>query len=167
MNLIASVDENWGIGANGRLLARVPADMRHFKEHTVNKVIVLGQLTLATFPEAAPLKDRVNIILSDDPAFSCPGARVAHSRDALFALLHDYADQDIYVVGGASVYQLLLPYCHYAYLTRFHAVYPADRFLPNLDELPAWRLVGQSGLMEHEDLAFTFLTYENREPLKY
>ena len=167
MNLIASVDENWGIGADGQLLARVPADMRQFRQHTLHHVVVLGRLTLATFPHAAPLPERTNIILSRNPAFACPDAYVAHSQEELFALLHGYADEEIYVIGGASVYRQLLPYCRRAYLTRFHAVYAADRFLPNLDAEAAWQLTACSERMRHAGLDFTFLTYENSRPLAY
>lgn len=163
MNLIASVDENWGLGYQGQLLARVPEDLRHFRRHTLGKVVVMGQTTLYTLPQAAPLPERVNIILSDDPAFTCPGAQVVNSLGALGAALNDYR-QEVYVIGGASVYQQLLPYCHCAYLTRFHARFPADRFLADLDALPHWTLVGQSGVMDHQGLAFTYQTYRNSQP---
>ena len=85
----------------------------------------------------------------------------------MFALLHGYADEEIYVIGGASVYRQLLPYCRRAYLTRFHAVYAADRFLPDLDAAAAWQLTACSERMHHAGLDLTVPTYENSRPLAY
>ena len=73
MNLIASVDNNWGIGYKGRLLCRIPEDMRWFKEHTTGKVVVMGRATLESLPGSRPLAERVNIVISADANFFAPG----------------------------------------------------------------------------------------------
>lgn len=164
MNLIVSVDQNWGIGCGGQLLQHIPADFRWFRQHTLGKTVVLGQLTLATFPGGQPLAGRDNIILSDDPAFSVAGAVVARDLDALFAALSGYADEDIYVIGGASVYRLLLPWCGHAYVTKLRAAYAADRFFPNLDQESGWQLVEQGEEQEHQGLRFCFCHYRNAAP---
>ena len=64
MNLIVAADRNWGIGNKGDLLVRIPADMKMFRQETVGKVVVLGRKTMDTFPGGRPLKDRVNIVLT-------------------------------------------------------------------------------------------------------
>lgn len=164
MNLIASADENWGIGYQGKLLCRMPEDMLWFKEHTMNKTVVMGQVTLESLPGSCPLTNRVNIVLSDDPDFFAQGCIVVHNLKELWAQTAAYADDEIFVIGGASVYNLLLPYCRKAYITKFHKNFPADRYLPNLDELPEWHLLIISDDQWHDDLRYNFCVYENDNP---
>ncbi|MBQ6807923.1 MAG: dihydrofolate reductase [Firmicutes bacterium] len=160
MNLIVCVDENWGIGREGRLLCPIPADLKQFKAHTLGKVVILGRLTLSTFPRQQPLPGRDNIILSHDPAYTVENAQVAHSLDELFALLRPYEEENIYVIGGESVYRLLLPYCQRAYVTRLERDFAADRFLPDLEQ-EGWQLKESSERFEHEGTPYRFCTYEN------
>lgn len=164
MNLIVSVDQNWGIGCGGHLLAQAPADFRWFREHTLGKVVVLGRLTLAGFPDSRPLKGRKNIILSADRQFAVSGAETARDLPDLWRALAPYEDEDIYVIGGASVYRLLLPWCAHAYITKFRAVYHADRFFPNLEREPEWVLLEQGEEQEHQGLKFSFCHYLNCAP---
>ena len=147
MKLIAAVDKNWGLGRDGHLLLRIPEDMRNFRRHTMGGVVILGRKTLQTFPHAAPLPGRDNIILSGSADFSCPGAEVAHSLPELFGLLMGKsAGREAGVVGGAQIYDQLLPYCEEAVLTHIKADLQADCFLtPVLP--PWWSLVEKSPLL--------------------
>ena len=79
MNLIVNVDNAWGIGREGRLLAHLSADMRRFKQLTVGQVIVLGRKTLETFPGGRPLPDRTNIVLTRSRSQEIPDIQI--SRD--------------------------------------------------------------------------------------
>ena len=162
MNLIVSVDKNWGIGREGKLLYPIPADMKQFKAHTLGKAVVLGRLTLATFPKRQPLPGRDNIILSHDSSYTVPGAAIVHSLSELFALLRAYEDDNIYVIGGESVYRLLLPYCRRAYVTELEKDFSADRFLPNLAKDENWQLEESSLRFEHEGVGYYFRTYTNK-----
>ena len=83
MNLIVAVDSNWAIGNKNKLLVRIPNDMKHFREETTGKVVVLGRKTLETFPQAQPLANRTNIILSTDQNYKVKDAIVVHSIDEL------------------------------------------------------------------------------------
>lgn len=167
MNLIASADENWGIGYNGALLCHVPADMRWFKEQTTGKIVVMGQLTLESLPGGRPLADRVNIVLSDEPGFFAEGCRIVHTLNDLFREITRYTDDDVFVIGGASVYNLLLPYCRQAFITKFYKKFLADRFIPDLDSLSDWRLVNASEDRWHEGMRYNFCVYENSNPQNY
>ncbi len=71
MKTIVCVDNNWAIGCSNDLLYHIPADMKHFKEKTMGNVVVMGLATLLSFPNRKPLKDRVNIVLCDEPDFQC------------------------------------------------------------------------------------------------
>ncbi len=166
MNLIAAVDSNWAIGYKNSLLVRIPRDQQMFREMTEGKVIVTGRKTLETFPQKQPLKNRVNIILSRDKNYAVKGAIVVHSIDELMEELKGYAAEDVYVVGGASVYEQLLPYCNTAHITKIDYAYQADVFLPRLDEMPEWELTADSEEQTYFDLEYYFLKYERKNNRK-
>ena len=159
MNLIAAVDQNWAIGKGGDQLCYIPADLKRFRALTTGHPVILGRKTLATFPGGRPLKNRRNLVLSRDPAFSPEGAEVFRDLDSLL----DAAPADSFVIGGASVYTALLEACHTAYITKIHAAWPeADAFFPDLDENPAWEAVEESGPQEDGGFSFRYVTYRRR-----
>ena len=160
MNIIVAADEHWAIGNKGKLLVSIPNDMKHFRQETTGKVIVLGHKTLQTFPQGMPLQSRTNIILSRDRKLTVKGAKVVHSVEELLEELKGYPTEDVYVVGGESVYRQLLPYCHRAYVTRIDHAYDADTYFPNLDEDPQWKMTKISDEQTYFDLEYVFTIYE-------
>jgi dihydrofolate reductase len=160
MNLIAAVDNNWAIGNRGSLLVRIPNDQKQFREMTLGKVIVMGRKTIETFPQQQPLASRVNIVLTRDKSFSRKDAVIVHSIEELLKELSKYDDNDVYVVGGESIYKQLLPYCKVAHITKIDYEYQADAYMPNLDENPEWKKVGESDEQTYFDLEYYFLKYE-------
>lgn len=145
MDLIVNVTENWGIGCQGRLLVSISADLRRFRQLTEGRVVILGRKTLETFPGGRPLKNRTNIILTTNPDFHAVGAVAVHSEQALFELLRQYPRESLCVIGGASVYRLLLPYCDTARVTKTLTTVPGGRLLPRsrrLGKLARLRTVG-------------------------
>lgn len=161
MNLIVSVSSEWAIGFQNDLLFHVSEDMKYFKSKTIGKTVVMGQNTFLSLPNQKPLKDRVNIVLSDNPQFAPEGVIVVRSLDELFDALKAYDTDNVFVIGGAMIYETLLPYCDNAYITQFHAAKPADRFFPCLEKSKKWRLAERSALHETPDgLKFTFDRYE-------
>ena len=160
MNLIAAVDKNWAIGHANKLLVSIPNDQKHFREETLGKVVVLGRKTLETFPGGLPLKGRTNIILTTDPEFSAKEAIIVHSKEELFEELKKYDSKDVYIIGGDSVYKMMLPYCDTAHITKIDHVYHADTYFPNLDEDPDWKITADSEEQTYFDLEYVFLKYE-------
>ncbi len=168
MKLIVAVDRGWGIGYRGELLAHVRADLRNFARLTTGHTVILGSKTLATFPGGRPLKNRLNIILSRRADYAPEGAAVAHSEAELLDMVKGI-EGDIFVIGGASVYSLLLPYCHTAYVTKFEKTYTADATFPDLDADPAWECVsvGEAQQSDGETdseggLTFRFCEYKRK-----
>ena len=149
MELIVAVDRGWGIGNKGELLCRVKGDLQSFRALSTGKTVILGSKTLATFPGGRPLKNRRNLILSRRPDYVVEGAEVAHSVEELLSLLSP--EETAVVIGGESVYRLLLPYCQTAYVTKFDGDFEKDAFFPNLDLDPAWRLTDVSEPRVAED----------------
>jgi dihydrofolate reductase len=90
MKAIVAVDQNWGIGCKGKLLVSIPADMKFFRSTTLGKVVVMGRKTLESFPNGAPLKDRVNIVLTKNTNFEKQGVVVVHSVEELHEELKKY-----------------------------------------------------------------------------
>ncbi|MBQ9489485.1 MAG: dihydrofolate reductase [Lachnospiraceae bacterium] len=160
MNLIVAVDNNWAIGNKNKLLVSIPNDMKHFREETTGKVVVLGRKTLETFPQGQPLKNRTNIILTKNKNFKVKDAIVAHSLEELLDELRNYEDEDVYVIGGDSVYKQLLPYCRVAHVTKVDHEYEADTYFPNLDRDPEWQITAESDEQTYFDLPYQFLKYE-------
>ena len=163
MNLIVNVDSNWAIGYRGKLLVSIPEDMKFFRSETTGKVVVLGRKTLDTFPGGQPLKNRTNIILTRNPNYQVKGAIVCHSVEEVLEELKKYNSEDVYIIGGDSIYKEFLPYCDVAHVTRTDHVYDADAWFPNLEEDPAWVLTGESEEKTYFDLEFRFCRYERRE----
>lgn len=163
MNIIVNVDNNWAIGNKNRLLVSIPNDLKHFRQETTGKVVVLGRKTLETFPQGQPLKNRTNIVLTRDKNFRAGDAVVVHSKEELFEELKNYPEEDIYVIGGASVYNLLLPYCNVAHVTKTDHEYEADTYFPNLDEDDQWEITADSEEQTYFDIPYRFVKYERRK----
>lgn len=160
MNMIVAVDNNWAIGNKGELLIRIPNDHKFFREETTGKVVVLGRKTLETFPQGIPLKNRTNIILSTNPDYKVKDAVIVHSVDELMEELGKYNSEDVYIIGGDSIYRQLLPYCDVAHITKIDHSYQADAYFPNLDEMPEWKVTACSDEQTYFDITYEFVKYE-------
>ena len=160
MNMIVAVDKNWAIGCNNRLLVSIPADMKMFRQETTGKVVVLGRKTLETFPNGLPLKNRVNIIISRNKDYQVKGATVVHSVEEALEEIKKYPKDQVYCIGGDSIYKQFLPYCDVAHVTKIDFAYEADRYFPNLDEMPEWKITGASEEQTYFDLEYQFVRYE-------
>ena len=162
MNLIVAVDENWAIRKDNKLLVSIPSDMKFFRETTTGKVVVMGRKTLESFPNGLPLKNRTNIVLTRNRDYQVKDAIVVHSVPELLVKLDKYSSEDVYVIGGDSVYQELLPYCDVAHVTKINHVYAADSWFPNLDETGEWEITGESEEQTYFDLEYMFVRYEKK-----
>ncbi|MGN0168821.1 MAG: dihydrofolate reductase [Acetatifactor sp.] len=162
MNMIVAVDEHWAIGYKNSLLVSIPNDQKHFREETTGKVVVLGRKTLQTLPQGQPLKNRTNIILSGNKNYHVKDAMVVHSVEELLEELKQYSSEEIYIIGGGSIYRQLLPYCDTVHVTKIEHTYEADTYFPNLDEDPEWEITADSDEQTYFDLAYTFVKYERK-----
>ena len=160
MNLIVAVDKNWAIGKDNKLLVSIPQDMKFFRETTMGKVVVMGRKTLESFPGGQPLKKRTNIVITRDKNYSVKDAIVVHSVEEALEELKNYNSEDIYVIGGDSIYRQMLPYCDVAHVTKINHAYEADTFFPNLDEMEDWEVTGVSDEQTYFDLEYEFVRYE-------
>lgn len=162
MKAILSADRNWGIGYQNRLLVSIPSDMKFFRQTTTGKVVVMGRKTLESFPNGMPLKNRTNIVLTGNKDYHVKDAVIVHSKEELLEELKKYDTDTVYVIGGESIYRMLLPYCDTAYVTKIDRAFQANTFFPNLDEMDEWVMTEESEEQTCFDLEFTFTKYERR-----
>lgn len=162
MNAIAAVDKNWAIGNNNRLLTSIPADMKFFRETTNGHVVVMGRKTLESFPNGLPLKNRTNIVLTKNRNYEVKDAIIVHTEAELLEELKKYDTEEVYVIGGESIYRMLIPYCDTAYITKIDHAYEADTYFPNLDEMDGWERTEESEEQTCFDLEYRFTKYEKQ-----
>ena len=159
MKLIVNVSENWAIGKNNGLLFHLSQDMKFFKEHTTGNTIVMGRKTLESLPGAKPLPNRENIVLTRNKDYHPHGVTVYTGIDELIKNIHD--TDNVYVIGGESLYRDLLPYCDTAYVTKVEkTIDDADAFMVNLDNDSNWQISDISEEFEEKNLKFRFVTYK-------
>lgn len=163
MIAIAAVDRNWAIGNKGQLLISLPEDQKGvFKKYTAGHTVVFGRKTLETFPGQRLLPNRVNVILSRNFDFQKEGAVILHSVDELEDFLELSADE-VYLIGGASMYNSLIGLCDKAIITSIRAEYEADCYFPNLDEDPSWELTEEEPpVMSEKGVEFTVRHYKRK-----
>lgn len=162
MNLIVAVDKNWAIGNGGKQLVTIPDDQRLFRQETIGKVIVMGRKTLESLPGGQPLAGRTNVVLTKNPDFRKKGAVVMHSAEETLKYLEAYPTEDIYIVGGETIYRQFLPYCDTAHVTWIDYVYDADTFFPNLEKDPQWHVMEESDEQTYFNLCYEFRKYERK-----
>lgn len=163
MKAIVAVDSNWAIGNKGQLLVSIPADQKNFRNETIGKTIVYGRKTLETFPQQVVLPKRNNIILSTKPDYRVKDAAVVHSRQELLDLVSDLDTNDVYIIGGESVYREFLDLCDTAIVTFIDKEYQADTYFPNLDKDPEWELSDESEEQVYFDITYTYRTYTRKK----
>ena len=160
MKLIAAVDKNWAIGYKNQLLVSIPSDMKQFRQKTTGHIVVMGRKTLESFPGGLPLKKRRNIVLTSNRNYQVKDAVIVHSEEELKEELKKYDTDEIFVIGGESIYRMLESLCDEAFITKIDHSYQADAHFPNLDADPSWVLKEESEENTCFDLEYVFTRYE-------
>lgn len=159
MNMILSVSLDWGIGKDNDLLFHVKEDMAFFRRTTMGKCVVMGRKTLESFPDAKPLPKRDNVVLTHSPDYAPEGVTVCHSVQEVLDYAARYDTDDVFIIGGAQIYELFMPYCKRIYLTKFKASKPCDRYFVNLDEKDDFKCI-MTVPREDNGLSYEFTLYE-------
>ena len=161
---IVCVDKNWGIGKDNDLLFSLPSDMKFFRQTTLDKTVAMGGNTLRSFPGGNPLKRRNNIVISRTQVRD--DCKIVRTMDELKEAIKACQNEDVYIIGGAQIYEKMLPYYDEVLVTKVDADGGATAFFPNLDENPAFALVYEGEKQEENGLTFRFTTYKNNTPEK-
>ena len=162
---ILNADKKYGIGKKNGLLFNLPLDMKFFRETTRGHTVCMGENTLLSFPGSKPLKDRLNIVLSLENEYYFPNVIVTHKFDEFLRLIKEHGEsEDVYIIGGASIYRQTLPYFNKVLLTKVNADGGAEVFFPNLDENPDFECVDEGTPVMDGDIEIRFTTYINKNP---
>ena len=166
MNLIAAVDKNWAIGKKGNLLVTIPDDQRLFREETLGKVIVMGRKTFESLPGGQALSGRTNVVLTRNMDFRKKQCEIFHSLEDTLSYLSRFKSEDIFIIGGAELYEQFLPYCDTAHITAIDYEYEADTWFPNLDQMEEWTITAESEEQTYFNLCYEFRRYEKKRIVK-
>lgn len=148
ISMIAAIDKNRLIGNGPDIPWRLPADLRHFRDMTIGKPVVMGRKTFETLPK--PLAKRKNIILTRNRNYAAPKeCIVVHAVEDVIRtaeMLSLNATSELMICGGGPIYAAFLPYASRLYLTQIHAVFEGDVYFPEFD-WNAWEEVSRT---DHE-----------------
>lgn len=153
---IVAVDNNWGIGYKNDLLFHIKEDMQFFKQKTTGHMVCMGHNTFKSLPGMKPLTNRHNVILcsSGTEYLDCT---CIHTFEELISYIQAQTD-DVYIIGGSSIYEQFLPYYDKIYVTKVFADKTADAFFPNLDTL-GFTVTEKSDIIKTRDYSIQFITY--------
>ena len=161
LSIIVAVAENYAIGKKGDLLCHMPADLKHFKEITSGKTVLMGERTFFSLPKH-PLPNRRNIVLTDVAGKTFEGAEAAYSIDELRAKVAN--EEEAFVIGGGMVYRQMMPLADKLYITHIHHSWEdADTFFPEIKE-SEWKLLSaeRHEADEKNPYDYTFAEYGRR-----
>lgn len=123
----------------------------------------MGRKTLESLPGGQPLHGRTNLVLTKNRGYKVKGAVLCHSVEEVLARLQDYRPEDVFILGGQSIYEQFLPYCRIAHVTWIDYVYDADTYFPDLDADPEWKLVLESEEQTYFDICYEFRMYQRKQ----
>ncbi|MDR2507683.1 MAG: dihydrofolate reductase [Candidatus Accumulibacter sp.] len=159
--LIAAVGTNRAIGRENRLLWNLPEDMRHFREKTNGRPVVMGRKTWESLPDAfRPLPGRLNIVVSRNPTYRAQGAVLAASLDEALGAAGDVPE--IFVIGGAELYRQAMPAARRLCLTEVMDAPEADAFFPAVKADEWEEMSRESGRFAGSGREFAFVDYRRR-----
>ncbi len=156
ISLIAAIDESQGLGKDNELLCHMPADLKYFKQITLNKTIVMGRKTYDSIGK--PLPKRTNIVVSRNTRLFIPGVTITSSLENALSLS---SSDETMIIGGASIYAQAIELADKLYITKIHHQFNADAFFPNIS-LDEWKItsIESHNKDEKNPYDYDFITYE-------
>lgn len=161
LTIICAIGENNSLGKDNQLLWHLPDDFKHFKALTMGHSIIMGRKTFDSLPKALP--NRKNIVITRQKDYSRESCDIVFSLEEAMALAQQN-DSNPFVIGGAEIYKLAMPYVQKLEITRVHATFDADAFFPEIDS-NIWKLIHSQYHPKDEKhiFDFTFETYIKKE----
>ena len=157
ISLIAAVAKNRAIGKDNQLLWHLPEDLRHFRDTTRGKPVIMGRKTWESIPDAfRPLPGRHNIVVTRNTDYAAPGATLAGSLEEAIAQAGD--ENEIFVIGGAELYRQALPIADRLHLTEVDQAYEGDAFFPEI-QAEDWQELSRQRQNNESGLVFSFVEY--------
>ena len=161
LSIIVAKAKNNVIGKNNELIWKLPEDLKRFKQLTTGHTIIMGRKTFESLGRVLP--NRKHIIFSQNPDFKVndENVEIVHSMLQIQEYIED--KEEHFVIGGAMIYNLLMPYVTKMYVTQIDREFEGDAFFPRIDE-NTWEVVEKSEVMEDENshLKYEYITYKRK-----
>ncbi len=160
ISIIVAVSDDGGIGKNNDLLWHIPEDLKRFKRLTLGKTVIMGKKTWESLPRK-PLSGRKNIVITDKPGECFESAVTSYSiKDAMSKC---EKDEEVFIIGGGSIYRQFMPLAGRLFITHVHKKAPADIYFPKINRR-TWKVVEKE---EHADAGdgvppYTYIIYERK-----
>lgn len=153
--LIACMDRNRLIGRGNQIPWHLPNDLKFFKQTTMGHTVVMGRKTFESIGK--PLPGRHNIVLTRDRNYRAEGVEIVHSLEEVLE-----REEDMFILGGAHIYEQFMPYADKLYITRIDAEFEGDAYFPEIDT--SWQLIeSQPGITDEQNpYSYTFNTYQRK-----
>lgn len=161
LSMIVAVDETRAIGKNNKLLWNIPEDLKRFQSLTTGHAVIMGENTYHSI--GRPLPNRTNIVVTLDQALELPGCLVVHSIDEALSVAQEQETEEVFVIGGASVYRQFLPMIKRLYLTRVEGRHDADTFFPEYAEFT--EVISQEK-GQNDQYRYTYFVLERKQEVK-
>ena len=161
ISIIVAVSEDWGIGKDNKLLWHISEDLKRFKRLTFGNTVIMGKRTWESLPRR-PLPGRRNIVLTDDKTENIENAVTAYSIED--SLSKCEKNEEIFIMGGGSIYRQFMPFADRLYITHVHKKAPADIYFPEID-LKIWKITEKEVFKtdDEESIPYTYTIYEKKE----
>lgn len=159
ISMIAALDKNNVIGNNGTLPWHLQKDFQWFIKNTKNKIVIMGRKNyedIIRHTKGKPLKDRINIVLTNQQDFQHEGFLVFHSLQDIFT---NFPNEDLMIIGGTQIYDLFLPFTHQLILTEIHEEFEGDTFFPQWNKSLFKETYREQ--CEENEILFDFVMYKN------
>ncbi|MCZ8515541.1 dihydrofolate reductase [Paenibacillus filicis] len=164
ISYIVAMDQSRGIGTNNRLPWHLPADLAYFRKKTTGHTILMGRKTYDSIGK--PLPKRHNVVLTRDRSFAAEGVEVLHSPEEtaeLYGQTGPHRDEELFVIGGAEIFKLLIPYADRMYVTEIAHTFDAEVFFPEIDAGEWIAVSREPGVKDEKNpYDYTFVTYERK-----
>jgi dihydrofolate reductase len=164
ISIIAAVSDDFGIGKDNDLLWHIPEDLKRFKRLTYGKALIMGKRTCESLP-LKPLPGRQNIVLTDIPGECVDCSITAYSVED--ALQKCQNEDEVFIIGGGTVYKQFMPLAKRLYITHVHKKRPADVFFPEIDP-GQWRVIEKEDSVSEDEnrVPYSYVIYERIIPEK-
>ncbi len=161
ISIIVAVSEDLGIGKNNELLWHLPEDLRRFKKLTYGKTVIMGKRTWESLP-GKPLQGRKNVVITDIPHEIFNNAVTAYSIEDALAKCEN--EEEIFIIGGGSIYTQFMPLADRLYITHVHKKTPADTYFPKIDR-KTWKVIEKEEFKagDNSEIPYTYVIYERKK----
>ena len=158
ISIIVAVSDDWGIGKDNDLLWHISEDLKRFKRLTTGNTIIMGKKTWESLPRS-PLPGRKNVVLTDNPKEVIENSVTAYSIED--ALGKCEKGEEIFIIGGGSIYRQFMTIADRLYITHVHKKAPADIYFPEIDP-KIWKVTEEEQFLSDDGIPYTYSVYQRK-----